>query len=61
MGKFAPRGLAGPDYHRLNEEPARGLGRQGIEDGLQGRSTRHPVETLTVREFRLDSQGFGFG
>ncbi|HKS19886.1 MAG TPA: hypothetical protein VJS63_11840 [Bradyrhizobium sp.] len=52
---------AAPEHHRLAEKKARTLWRQGIEDRFQGRRVRHTAVTLTVHEFRLDSQGSGFG
>ena len=59
--ELGPRGPTGPDHHRLAEKPARDANRQGIDDDFQRGRVRHMPVTLTVQEFGLDSQFFGFG
>src|ERR1700682_4205078 len=55
LRKFSPGRPTGPDHDRLANEPARGQGRQGLEDDFQRRSTCHMAVALTVDKFGLDS------
>ena len=51
----ASRRPPAPDHHRLAQQAARGLRRQGIEDDFQRRRIRHTAVTLTIDKFGLNS------
>ena len=55
------RGPTGPNHHGRVEKPVRDGSRQGVDNDLQRGRVRDMPVTLTVHEFGLDTQFFGFG